>query len=65
MKKRSTCPMPDTVGQVKTVKQTTNALQQEQSYEKTKVKGTPSGGYLIGRHPECGMSSLFVYLSLA
>ena len=56
MKKRSTCPMPDTVGQTKTIKQTTNALQQEQSYEKTKAKGAPSGGYLIGRHPECGMS---------
>ncbi|XDG07184.1 hypothetical protein ABKA04_006799 [Annulohypoxylon sp. FPYF3050] len=29
------------------------ALKQEESFEKSKVKGAPSGGYLIGRHPEC------------
>ncbi|KAB8336713.1 hypothetical protein FH972_021022 [Carpinus fangiana] len=27
--------------------------QQEEEYEKTKVSGVSSGGYLIGRHPEC------------
>jgi serine/threonine-protein kinase Chk2 len=26
----------------------------EEAYERTKVKGVSSGGYLIGRHPECG-----------
>ncbi|KAI1264136.1 kinase-like domain-containing protein [Xylariaceae sp. FL1019] len=29
------------------------ALEQEESYEASKVKGVASGGYLIGRHPEC------------
>jgi serine/threonine-protein kinase Chk2 len=29
-------------------------LEQEETYEKSKLKGVPSGGYLIGRHPECG-----------
>ena len=24
------------------------------SGKETKLKGIPSGGYLIGRHPECG-----------
>lgn len=29
---------------------------QEEDLEKEKVeKGIPAGGYLIGRHPECGM----------
>ena len=32
---------------------------EEKQYEAEKrVKGFPSGGYLIGRHPECGMHSL-------
>lgn len=32
-----------------------SALQQEEAYERTKTKGVASGGYLIGRHSECGM----------
>lgn len=27
---------------------------EEETYEEKKIRGTPSGGYLIGRHPECG-----------
>ncbi len=27
---------------------------EEEAYEQTKLKGVASGGYLIGRHPECG-----------
>jgi serine/threonine-protein kinase Chk2 len=27
---------------------------EEEAYEQTKLKGIASGGYLIGRHPECG-----------
>lgn len=57
MKKRTTCPMPDTVGAVGTVRKTASALKQEETYEKTKAKGAGAGGYLIGRHPECGTSS--------
>lgn len=30
---------------------------QEAMYEATKINGIASGGYLIGRHPECGTSS--------
>lgn len=58
MKKRSTCPRSDTTAGVKTVKQKASALQQEESFETAKVKGVPSGGYLIGRHPECGTCSI-------
>jgi serine/threonine-protein kinase Chk2 len=27
---------------------------EEEAYEQTKLRGIASGGYLIGRHPECG-----------
>jgi serine/threonine-protein kinase CHEK2 len=31
-------------------------IRQEESFEQRKISsGLPSGGYLIGRHPECGM----------
>jgi serine/threonine-protein kinase Chk2 len=29
-------------------------MKDEETFEKKKEKGAPSGGYLIGRHPECG-----------
>ncbi len=64
MKKRTTCPLPDVVGNVKTVRQKTTPLRQEENYEKTILKGASSGGYLIGRHPECGMSPFSPCLSL-
>jgi serine/threonine-protein kinase Chk2 len=64
LKKRSACPMPDTVSLALDKKGRTEgekngkgdkaaALKDEESFERTKVKGVPSGGYLIGRHPEC------------
>lgn len=57
LKKRSPCPMPDDVAGTLSKKQGgASALKQEQSFEKSKIKGVPSGGYLIGRHPECGES---------
>jgi serine/threonine-protein kinase CHEK2 len=34
---------------------------EEEAYENTKLKGIASGGYLIGRHPECGKSSRTIY----
>lgn len=35
-----------------------NFRDEELSYEKEKrISGFPSGGYLIGRHPECGMQA--------
>lgn len=57
LKKRVSCPLPDTVeaaddGAVKDKE--SSPVKEEEAYEKTKVKGVAAGGYLIGRHPECG-----------
>jgi serine/threonine-protein kinase Chk2 len=56
LRKRNACPMPDnksTFG-----KDSANGKKdfekEEEAYEETKLKGIASGGYLIGRHPECG-----------
>ncbi|OHE95759.1 hypothetical protein CORC01_08900 [Colletotrichum orchidophilum] len=57
MKRRAACPLPDALE----VKESTSLAQkgksslqkEEEAYERTKVKGVASGGYLIGRHPEC------------
>lgn len=60
MKKRAACPMPDTVEDVVPKKKGKQALREEEvSYEETKKNGVPSGGYLIGRHPECGKWTLY------
>ncbi|KAI0200190.1 Pkinase-domain-containing protein [Astrocystis sublimbata] len=55
LKKRSICPKDkDVDGAVAPEDHGKCALEKEQVYEKTKTKGgVPSGGYLIGRHPEC------------
>ncbi|KAI1369300.1 SMAD/FHA protein kinase [Xylaria arbuscula] len=57
LKKRSTCPHPNNVADAvhakKNAKNGKNALEQEESWDKSRTKGVPSGGYLIGRHPEC------------
>ncbi|KAI1390203.1 Pkinase-domain-containing protein [Hypoxylon trugodes] len=54
LRKRSTCPMSEDIAGVLTKKQSgTSALKQEENFEKSKIKGIPSGGFLIGRHPEC------------
>lgn len=34
--------------------------EQEESFENIKMADAPSGGYLIGRHPECGTSPAVV-----
>lgn len=58
LRRRAACPLPDTVEQAvgsKRGKRGQKALiKEEHELDKTKVKGLPSGGYLIGRHPECG-----------
>lgn len=58
LKRRSACPMPDKVeasaDKDGNDKSKSSALRDEEAYERTKIKGTASGGYLIGRHPECG-----------
>ena len=64
LKKRTSCNGADTVAQAlppaarKGAKRGPKALiQQEESFEQQKANGMPSGGYLIGRHPECGRYS--------
>ena len=32
----------------------TELKKSEENFEMKKVQGIPAGGYLIGRHPECG-----------
>jgi serine/threonine-protein kinase Chk2 len=56
LKQRSACPMPDkrNNGDFKKRVSRNRYQQEEKEYEKTKIKGKASGGYLIGRHPECG-----------
>lgn len=60
LKRRNACPLPDTVQAAvngETTPLNSNkpaAIRAEEAYERTKVKGVASGGYLIGRHPECG-----------
>lgn len=59
--KRSACPMPggmenfgkdDEDGQDRDGGK--DFEKEEEAYEETKLQGIASGGYLIGRHPECG-----------
>lgn len=55
MRQRAACPLPNTVGDVLPKKKGKKSpMEEEQSFEQKKTSGVPSGGYLIGRHPECG-----------
>ncbi|KAH7023289.1 kinase-like domain-containing protein [Ilyonectria destructans] len=58
LKKRSSCAMPDPVADAaktdpKHTKGKATSSKEEEAPEKKKAKGSTSGGYLIGRHPEC------------
>jgi serine/threonine-protein kinase CHEK2 len=62
MKKRPSCPAPSAPLEVSKTKKkskdrgTGNLVKDEEQYEKTKrAVGHPSGGYLVGRHPECDL----------
>jgi serine/threonine-protein kinase CHEK2 len=58
MRKRTACPLPDTVEDAvpSSAKKGKSPLRkEEETFEKMRLKGVTSGGYLIGRHPECGM----------
>ncbi|KAH8884490.1 Pkinase-domain-containing protein [Thozetella sp. PMI_491] len=48
LRKRAACPGTD-----ENQKSSKPLLKDEDSFEEIKMKGVPSGGYLIGRHPEC------------
>lgn len=58
LRKRAACPVPATkVGKTDGKQRTSKKeyQKQEDEYEVDKAtKGVPAGGYLIGRHPECG-----------
>lgn len=62
LKRRSACPLPETVAATDTGKESHKdkdkakpaPARDEDAYERSKIKGVASGGYLIGRHPECG-----------
>ncbi|CAJ2501087.1 Uu.00g039400.m01.CDS01 [Anthostomella pinea] len=54
LKKRSACPgSEDVAGSLEESPDGSAALRQEESFEESRAKSVPSGGYLIGRHPEC------------
>ncbi|TAQ83516.1 hypothetical protein B7494_g8157 [Chlorociboria aeruginascens] len=63
MRKRDACPMPDGMehfgkdggDRVSPNGKRKDFSAEEDAYEQTKFKGTASGGYLIGRHPECDL----------
>lgn len=60
LRKRASCPLATTVAdEVAPKKRGRNGqkgpLKEQQSFDQTRVNGSASGGYLIGRHPECGM----------
>jgi serine/threonine-protein kinase Chk2 len=58
LKKRNACPAPDSMKNFgKEDGNGKNFEKEEEAYEKTKSKGVSSGGYLIGRHPECGKTT--------
>lgn len=56
--RRSLCPVPgSTVGRTTGTEKVSSEKykKDEEQYEEAKAtKGVPAGGYLIGRHPECG-----------
>jgi serine/threonine-protein kinase CHEK2 len=62
MKKRPACPAPSAPLEISKLKKkhkervTGNLAKDEEKYERTKREvGHPSGGYLVGRHPECDL----------
>ena len=59
MRKRAACPIPNTVEDIVPKRKGKKALEEEEAeLDKAKIVGIPAGGYLIGRHPECGMYRL-------
>jgi serine/threonine-protein kinase Chk2 len=56
LRKRNACPLPDGIENFgKDGSEGGKSFaKEEDAYEQTKFKGIASGGYLIGRHPECG-----------
>ena len=66
LRKRSACPVPRGINNFgkdggKDGGNGKDFEQEEAMYEETKLTGIASGGYLIGRHPECGKPSRVVH----
>jgi serine/threonine-protein kinase Chk2 len=59
LRKRNICPLPD--GTEEDSKDNDKDEDGNANDQETKSKGGSSGGYLIGRHPECGKSSDIFY----
>jgi serine/threonine-protein kinase CHEK2 len=63
LSRRSACPGPDQEGdfghgsksRVKGAKSKKTFAKEEDAYEEKKESTIAAGGYLIGRHPECGL----------
>lgn len=61
LKKRTACPLPESLLGINASNSTVDRkgksplLKDEEAYERTKINSIASGGYLIGRHLECGM----------
>jgi serine/threonine-protein kinase Chk2 len=64
LRKRSACPMPKNKGDFgkdsgsREMPNGSKDFENEEAYEESKKRDIASGGYLIGRHPECGKESL-------
>lgn len=59
LRERTACPLPGTGDTLqgrsgKKRAEKDEYEEAERKYEQTKISGVASGGYLIGRHPECG-----------
>ncbi|KAG6192444.1 hypothetical protein E4U10_004195, partial [Claviceps purpurea] len=59
LKRRNACPLPDSIAEAAAngkdggSKEKFSPLEAAEAYERTKISGNASGGYLIGRHAEC------------
>lgn len=66
LRNRAACPKPHTVEEAvdsASKKKGKKALQSEEAeFEEKKISGVPAGGYLIGRHPECGKCRVWPHL---
>jgi serine/threonine-protein kinase CHEK2 len=63
LRNRHACPAADTKPPPKRTKgkvMKESFEKEEEEYEQRKIEGIAAGGYLIGRHPECGTCSMFI-----
>lgn len=57
LKERVACPLPKAMKKSRRQHHSKDKYEkQEEDFEDSKISGVAAGGYLIGRHPECGMN---------